>query len=205
MSVITRALRFAFFPFFLKYLVTVWITYRNPHNTDQRLRVKVPEKCAPGDTFKVSVPIPPPEDNGSDENNFSSEFKDLIDDFARAYDDWCRAQVVIEPNFKVFKEKQAKFDKLSKEFPSNMLTKIDSDYLKKMVRRVRQYKIKKRKKEKALQLLQEEQSRAEEPVQSEEEQEAARMQRTINIPSAGSEFPTVTYLVDDFEYNIPPE
>lgn len=176
---------------------------RNPHAPDQRLRVQVPKDCAPGDNFKVTVPVKAPEDDGTDNNKFPTEFKDLVDDYARSYDDWCRAQVVIEPSFKVFKEKQGKFEKLSKEFPSTLVTKIDSDYLKKMVRRVRQYKIKKRKK--ALdqqQQVKEEQDAPplpEEDEDSDDAQETPGVQRTINIPSAGIEFATVTFSAEDFE------
>jgi len=180
------------------------ITFVNPHDSDQRLRVQVPKDCAPGETFKVTVPVKAPEDDGTDHNKFPTEFKDLIDDYARSYDDWCRAQVVVEPSFKVFKEKQAKFEKLSKEFPSTLLTKIDSDYLKKMVRRVRQYKIKKRKKAKDQQEQQQQQQQgATAPEESEDssEEETPAVQRTVNIPSAGIEFPSVTYSAADFEYS----
>lgn len=172
------------------------------------MRVQVPKDCAPGKTFKVTVPVKAPEDDGVDHNKFPAELKDLIDDFARAYDDWCRAQVVIEPHFKVFKEKQAKYDKLAKEFPSTLLTKVDPDYLKKMVRRIRQYKIKKRKKaqdqlERQQQLEQrakeEQEASSEESEESDEEQETPEVQQTINIPSAGIEFPTLTFSEEDFE------
>lgn len=190
----------------------------NPHDPDQRLRVQVPKDCAAGATFKVTVPVKAPEDDGTDHNKFPSEFKDLLDDYARAYDDWCRAQVIVEPNFKVFKEKQGKFERLAKEFPSSLVTKVDSDYLKKMVRRVRQYKIKKRKKaqDQMQQQMQQkevkdeeedapeeeeenEEEEEEENEEEEEEEEETETQRTINIPSAGTEFPTITFSENDFE------
>ncbi|CAJ1966846.1 unnamed protein product [Cylindrotheca closterium] len=185
------------------------ITFANPHDPDQRLRVQVPKDCAPGNDFKVTVPVKAPEDDGVDHNKFPTEFKDLLDDYARSYDDWCRAHHVVEPSFKVFKEKQAKFEKLCKEFPSTLVTKIDSDYLKKMVRRVRQYKIKKRKKAKDQQQqlqqeAQEQHVKEEEPEENDDSEEVqetpAAVQQTINIPSAGVEFPTLTFSAEDFEY-----
>eukprot|EP00980_Cylindrotheca_fusiformis_P000711 scaffold168_cov124-Cylindrotheca_fusiformis.AAC.11 len=179
------------------------LTFTNPHNPDQRLRVKVPKDCAPGSTFKVTVPVKQPDesDNTADHNKFSKEFKDLLDDYARAYDVWCRAQADVDESFALFKEKQAKFDKVADAFPSALVTPVDSDYLKKVVRRVRQYKIKKKKADElrlqkggasvSSSVAAKEESGQEDDPEKEEH-------RTVNIPTAGVEFMTKKFEIEDF-------
>lgn len=173
----------------------------NPHNPEQRLRVKVPKDCPPGSTFKVTVPVKQPDENDSttDHNKLPKEFKDLLDDYARAYDDWCRAHSEVEEGFALFKEKQAKFEKIAKDFPASLVTPVDSDYLKKVVRRVRQYKIKKKKAE---ELRQQKggatQTSAEKEESGEEEDQEKGLHRTVNIPTAGVEFATKKFVLQDF-------
>ena len=121
------------------------MSFSNPHNPGQRLRVKVPKGTLPGETFRVTVPVKQPDtDNEKDGNKLPKEFKDLLDDFARAHDEWCRAQGAIDKDFATFKEKQKKFEKVAKEFPSSLITPIDSEYIKLVIRRVRQYKLKRK-------------------------------------------------------------
>lgn len=125
------------------------VTFTNPHNKSQRLRVKVPKDCLPGGTFKVSVPVKPDpvEADGEekDHNTFSREFQELLDDYARAHDDWCGAQAAVDKNFALLKEKQAKYDPLVALFPTNLLTPVTVEYMKKVVRRARQNRHKRKK------------------------------------------------------------
>jgi hypothetical protein len=175
--------------------------YRNPHNTDQRLRVKVPKDCAPGSTFKVTVPVKQTDDNDNttDHNKLPKEFKELLDDYARTYDDWCRAQSEVEEGFALFKEKQAKFEKLAKDFPSSLVSPVDSDYLKKIVRRVRQYKIKKKKADEMKQQKGGVAAPAENEESVQEDDQEKEVHRTVNIPTAGVEFITKRFVMEDFD------
>ena len=141
-SYVSKSLTGVFF--FLFFLEFFFVLDRNPHNPGQRLRVKVPKDSYPGGTFRVTVPVkqPPPDadSDGTDHNKFSRDFQELLDDYARAYDEWCSRQAEIDKKFSVFKEKQYKFERLAKEFPPNLLTPVDANYLKKIVRRARQNK-----------------------------------------------------------------
>jgi hypothetical protein len=114
---------------------------RNPHNPGQRLRVKVPKDCF-GGTFKVTVPVkqPPPDadKDGVDHNKFSRIFQETLDDYARSFEDWCEAQSRADKKFAIHKEKQHKFDRVLKEFPTQLVTAVDDNYMKKIVRRARQ-------------------------------------------------------------------
>lgn len=64
----------------------------NPHIPGQRLRVNVPEGTYPGETFTVSVPVPQATepDDDTDHNKFDRDFQDTLDEYARAYDEWCQ-------------------------------------------------------------------------------------------------------------------
>ena len=119
------------------------ITFTNPHIAGQKLRVKVPPNVSPNGMFKVTVPIPSDgvgdlDNNANDDkdyNRISGTFYDLLESFARAYDEWCDAEgdfhkIKGEKEFAAHFEKRNKFDKLINEFPSNLKT-VDKAYLQK--------------------------------------------------------------------------
>jgi len=130
------------------------ILFSNPHVPGQRLKVKIPKNTEPGGTFRVTVPVTDlnvknagtggaPGDEETDYNKLGRVFHDAVDDYARAYDEWCDAEGVYRkavgytecaPHF----EKRKKFDKLVKEFPKDLKTPVDLNYLKKVLRRARQ-------------------------------------------------------------------
>jgi hypothetical protein len=129
------------------------ITFANPHIPGQKLKVKVPANIKPGDSFKVTVPKPPDEeeeqlgDDGAakDHNKFSREFYDELDAYARAYDDWCDAEgayrkAIRDNSFSPHFTKRNKCDDLVPLFPTDTKTLINVDYLKRIIRRARQNK-----------------------------------------------------------------
>lgn len=196
-------------------------TLRNPHNPGQRLRVKVPKDCFPGGTFKVTVPVKPTVADGSledkDHNTFSREFQEGIDDYARAYDSWCSAQSEVDKGFALFKEKQAKFDPIVAKFPTNLMTPVTVEYVKKLMRRARQNK---HKRKKTAELRgsamstgsgdfmnddgttgdggDDSEKEGEETSDSPEPPASPPRQRVIDIPTMGTVFPTVRWSEDDF-------
>jgi hypothetical protein len=186
-------------------------TYRNPHNPGQRLRVKVPKDCFPGGTFKVSVPVKQPpadeEDDSKDHNKFPREFQELVEEYARAYDDWCSAQNEVEDKYALYKEKQKKFDALTEMFPKSLLTPVDANYMKKIVRRARQNKHKRSKTlaakgsdEKASSEPEDNDDDDDDEEEEEEEEEKPKQpkSRKVDIPTKGTEFPTLKLNVADF-------
>jgi hypothetical protein len=126
------------------------ITFANPHVPGQKLKVKVPPNTKPGDSFKVTVPKPAEEEDadenpGKDHNKISRDFYDKLEDYARTYDEWCDAEgqyrkAIGEKGFTPHFAKREKFEKLISEFPKDMKTPVDKDYLKKILRRARQNK-----------------------------------------------------------------
>jgi hypothetical protein len=169
------------------------------------LRVKVPKDCHPGGTFKVTVPVKQQaaddeDKDGTDHNKFPRELQELLDDFARAYDDWCQLQSEIDKAFAIYKEKQLKFDRLEKEFPTPLMTPVDSNYLKKIVRRARQNKHKRSKTAALKQKPDGDTAKDEEadPESEEEEKEEEPDGRTVNIPTMGKKFPSLKYNSLDF-------
>ena len=168
------------------------ILYSNPHNPGQRLRVKIPKDCYPGGTFKVSVPVQAPSgDDDKDHNKFSREFQELLDDYARAFDDWCSAQSAIDSKFPVFKQRVHKFDALVKEFPKNLVTPVDAEYLKKVMRRARQNK---HKRMKTVENQKKQQEQETEPPKSESEsEEETPPSRTVLLPTMGKEFTSINF------------
>lgn len=106
--------------------------------------MKVPKDTFPGGTFKVSVPVKQKteeEDLGEkDHNKFSRDFQEAVDDYARAYDEWCRKQHAVDKKFALLKEKQAKFDPIVAIFPKDLMTPVTVEYMKKIIRRARQNK-----------------------------------------------------------------
>lgn len=126
------------------------ITFANPHVPGQKLKVKVPPNTKPGDSFKVTVPRPPDEEEANDDptkdyNKLSRDFYDKLEDYCRTFDEWCDTEGVYrkalgEKNFQPHFAKRLKFDKLVAEFPADMKTPVNKDYLKKILRRARQNK-----------------------------------------------------------------
>ena len=99
-------------------------------------------------------------------------------------------------------------DRLVAEFPSSLVTPVDSEYLKLVVRRVRQYKLKKKrtqelkeqvaaKKESEKPAVEEEQEVVgqEEPEEEEPEPPA---QVFLKIPTTGVQFDTVQFDIENF-------
>lgn len=157
------------------------------------MRVKVPKDCSSGSTFKVTVPVKIPKDEeGKDHNKLSRDFKGLLDDFARAYDDWLAKKHEIHPEqVNLWKEKQLKFDKLAKEFPSNLMTPVDAAYLKLAMRRERQNKAKRKKPVSEAKVDETEKD-------EEEEEEEAAPKRVVDIPGMGKSFACVKWKESDF-------
>lgn len=194
-------------------------TLRNPHNKGQRLRVKVPKDCLPGEVFKVSVPVkhdPEDESDDKDHNTFSRELQELVDDYARVYDNWCSAQAEVDKKFALFKEKQAKFDPLVELFPKNLMTPVTVEYMKKIVRRARQNRHKRLKtaslksettskdgEEVDGDESEKEEMEEEEEQEDEEESPAEPQKRIVEIPTMGSEFPTLRWKEADFISTTP--
>jgi hypothetical protein len=122
------------------------IMFANPHVPGQRLKVKIPKNATPGSTFKVTVPVADlAADDETDYNKFSREFYDTLDDYARAYDNWCDAEQDYrkasgDKEFAGHLEKRKKFDVLISEFPKDLKTVVDKPYIQKILRRARQNK-----------------------------------------------------------------
>lgn len=155
------------------------------------MRVKVPKDCGPGSTFKVTVPVKySKEEEEKDHNKFSRHFKDFLDDYARAYDDWIQAKHEVNPDINAWKEKQNKFDKLAEEFPKNLMTPVDGPYLKIILRKGRQSKYKRKKPEPEV--------KVEKVAVKEEVLEEPPKTWIVDIPGMGSQFPSVKWKESDF-------
>ena len=164
----------------------------------------MPKDCFPGGTFKVTVPVKHRPDYEKDGNKLPRDLQEALDVFGKAYDEWCTAQSKVDSSFETFKEKQGKFDKLAKLFPKNLVTPIDANYLKQVVRRARQNKYKRSKTAAA---KSEKESPKEEPeVENEEEEESeddeesvvSKKHRVVNIPTKGSTFVRTQISEGDF-------
>lgn len=119
------------------------VQFSNPHVPGQRLKVQIPKSAKPGGTFKAHVPVHEELDENTDYNKLSRDFHLLIDDYARAFDDWCDAlgayrKSVDGNDCSAHFEKRTKFDKLSGEFSKDLKTPVDKAYLQKILRRARQ-------------------------------------------------------------------
>ena len=150
-------------------------------------------------------------ENPKDMNKLPRNLQEALDVFGKAYDEWCTAQSKIDSSFETFKEKQGKFDKLAKLFPTNLVTPIDAIYLKQVVRRARQNKYKRSKtaaaKSEKEQALKEEEipveRASEEGEESEEEEEPElppKKYRIINLPTKGSTFLRMELSKEDFNF-----
>jgi hypothetical protein len=126
---------------------------RNPHIPGQRLRVQVPKGTFAGETFKVTVPVPKPsagdDGDGVDHNKFPRDLQDELDMYAREYDVFCKHEGEFrhakDEEYPIHLEKRKKYDQVVAVFPKNLLTPVDSEYMKKLVRRARQNKSKRTK------------------------------------------------------------
>lgn len=146
---------------------------------------------------------PAEDDEEKDHNNFSRDFQELIDDYARAYDNWCSAQSLVVKNFALLKEKQAKYDALIEHFPKNLLTPVTAEYMKKIVRRARQNRHKRKKTAELKPEEKDEEDSGEESekeeVEEEEEQSSPKpKKRIVEIPTLGSVFPKMKWKESDF-------
>jgi len=190
------------------------ITFSNPHNPGQKLRVKVPKDCFPGGTFKVTVPVKhrPGDSDEKDRNKLPRDLQEALDLFGKAYDEWCTAQSKVDSSFETFKEKQGKFDKLAKLFPTNLVTPIDSNYLKQVVRRARQNKYKRSKtaaiaaaknekvmaKTESVAESKTEEGSTREDIQEDEDTIETKNYRIFNIPTTGVAFERKKFVGGDF-------
>jgi phage-related minor tail protein len=185
------------------------------------LRVKVPKDCFPGGTFKVTVPVKhrPGDSDQKDGNKLPRDLQEALDVFGKAYDEWCTAQSKVDSSFETFKQKQGKFDKLAKLFPKNLVTPIDSNYLKQVVRRARQNKYKRSKTAAAAAARENSATKEEEQAaaaaekneveeesakeESDEEEESVaeppKKHRVVNIPTTGSNYLPQTFSAADFQ------
>ncbi|GAX15794.1 hypothetical protein FisN_3Lh238 [Fistulifera solaris] len=124
------------------------VIFANPHVRGQKLKVKIPDNCKPGGSFKVTVPIPIDEDDETDYNKLSRDFYYVLEHYSRAFDEWCEAEgdyrkAIDDTDFTAHFEKRKKFDKLVNEFPKDLKTPVDKSYLQKILRRARQSKSRK--------------------------------------------------------------
>lgn len=175
------------------------ITFANPHVPGQKLRVKVPKNGTPGSKFVVSVPVPTKANPDVDNNKWSREAQDLLDDFSHIYDDWCHAEAAwreVDPTatkkFQLHHERMNKFDKILAVFPKDLVTPIDGTYLRKVVRRARQNKHKRSKtaqkfEEDGITPIPEPAS----PVVVKSAPEPAKPRLEIGLPGKGKRFPLV--------------
>lgn len=124
------------------------VVFANPHVKGQKLKVKIPENCKPGGQFKVTVPVPAADDDDTDYNKLNRAFYYALDNYSRAFDEWCDAEgdyrkAIDDKEFTAHFEKRKKFDKLVNEFSKDLKTPVDKPYLQKILRRARQSKSKK--------------------------------------------------------------
>ena len=130
------------------------ITCANPYVPGQKFKVKVPANVKAGEKFKVNV-SKPAEDNDDDNlgedglvrdhNKFNRDFYDVLDDYAKAFDEWCDAEgayrrAIDDKTFTSHYMKRSKCDDLVSLFPNDTKTEISVEYLKKVIRRARQNK-----------------------------------------------------------------
>ena len=114
--------------------------------------MQVPKGTRAGETFKVTVPVPKPsadDDEGVDHNKFPRALQDELDMYAREYDVFCKHEGEYrhakDEEYPIHLEKRKKYDQVVKEFPKNLMSPIDAEYMKKLVRRARQNKSKRTK------------------------------------------------------------
>jgi hypothetical protein len=195
------------------------ILFSNPHVPGQRLKVKIPKNTKPGGTFKVTVPVAPPlDDDDTDHNKLTRTFHDTLDDFSRAYDEWCDIKGEIskvggDEDFAIHTEKRNKFDDLAKAFPKDLKTPVDKGYLQKLLRRARQNRYKReltaQKHAAAMKADEDAAKRESSPKKKKAKLEATSPAKsttdlqedplpTMIVPHLASEFPTKAFHTEDF-------
>lgn len=171
------------------------VTFTNPNIPGQKLKVKIPKKAdMDRRVFVVNVPGPKVKEPEIRENNFPKEFKEALYSYACSYDDWCVAEgeyneSLPKPKQKPFKthnEKQKKFDDMIKEFPKNLATPIDVQYLKKIVRQEKSNRARREKRKDG--------STGGVAVVQVKQEESE-----IHIPQKGMEFSSIVFKVEDFQ------
>jgi len=197
------------------------ITFSNPHFPSQKLKVQIPDTCKPGKSFKVSVPMPKiSKAPGNAQNKFAKDVTETLDEYSKAYDEWCLAEAkhrALKPkkeggkikHFKAGVERLKKYDEMLDEFPKNLLVPIDAVFIRKLVRRNRQ-NANKRMKALAVAATMEaatatavmEKASAEKlstdlPPAKKQRVESATM--SLAVPGKGSVFPSVPFKEADFE------
>lgn len=139
------------------------------------------------------------------------DFQELSVDFATAYDEWSSARAEVDKTVSVLHERRAKWDKVIKLFPKDLLAPIDTEYMMKLVRRARQNRKKRQKKseggssalatsagsQKTVASGKQPKTADHEKQQDHEENPAGS--RIVLLPSLGSIFPTVAYRHEDFD------
>lgn len=191
----------------------------NPHIPGQRLQAAVPDGTKPGQTFMVNVPVPnPADDDDKDHNKFDRKFQEVLDEYATAYDEWCQHEGEYRHAlaggdtsvFQIHIQKRNKFEKMAKEFPKNLLTPVDGEYLKKILRRARQNMHKRLKTMAARRASEsgegpkdeddeeEMEESAEDEEEEEEETKPVPTHRSIHVPQLGRAFPSVQHNDADF-------
>ena len=167
------------------------VIFANPHVKGQKLKVKIPDNCKPGGQFKVTVPVPAASDDDTDYNKLNRDFYYALDNYSRAFDEWCDAEgdyrkAVDDKEFTAHFEKRTKFDKLVGEFPKDLKTPVDKPYLQKILRRARQTKSRKEGQEKSDVSV-----ASDKPIPT----------VTTQVPVKSKKFATVEFNVDDFGKN----
>ena len=195
----------------------------------------MPKGVGPSETFKVTVPVPKQaseEDEGVDHNKIPRDLQDELDLYAREYDVYCKHEGELkhakDEDYPIHLEKRKKYDQVVKLFPKNLMTPIDDEYMKKLVRRARQNKSKRSKSaavrrqsgdgEASSPAASQQHSQAasdeeeEEGEEEEEENEAADSadekeeqpsggdptHRKLNVPERGLVFPKMKFSMADF-------
>lgn len=188
------------------------ILFANPHVPGQKLKVKIPKTTNPGGVFKVTVPVAKkPAGSDSDQNKLNREVYDALDDYARAFDDWCDAEgdyrkAIGDRDFGAHFEKRKKFDRMVEEMPKDLATPLDKPYLQKILRRARQNRHK-REQTLARQAARDD-DRSEKAYSEDEEtrlEANAQRNKTVGtndafpIPQLMTEFPTRLFSLQDFK------
>jgi len=176
------------------------ITFSNPHFPSQKLKVQIPENSKPGKSFKVSVPMPKVSKSSSNsQNKFTKSVTNALDEYSKAYDDWCQAEAkhrTLQPKrkggkieqFKAGVERLKKYDEMLEEFPKNLLNPIDAIFIRKVVRRTRQNA---NKRMKAI-------AATGDVSESAKKNKVSKM-ITLAVPGKGLTFPSVSFNEVDFE------
>jgi len=192
------------------------ILFENPHVKGQRLKVKIPKKTKPGDTFRVTVPVPQEDEGDSppDHNKWTRDFYEVLSEYAYHFDAWIDSvserHMSQGEEYPGHFEKRKKFDKLTGEFPKELKTPIDKSYLQKILRRARQNKHKRDKTAQRLKQEEEEQQKAraikkeapDKPTSSTasagKTQPESSPKRVVKLPESGASFEERAWQLEPF-------